>query len=63
MNKMGTKLTCLICGAQVIVTRGGEGTLRCHDEEMQQIGSPGSEARRGQAGEAVAASPPDPFGM
>ncbi len=33
----GKRYRCADCGAEFIVTRGGEGTLRCGDNELEQI--------------------------
>lgn len=34
MNQMGTKIQCACCSTQLVVTRGGAGTLACHNELM-----------------------------
>jgi len=34
-NQIGKIYTCAKCGAQVIVTKGGTGTIKCCDAEMQ----------------------------
>jgi desulfoferrodoxin-like iron-binding protein len=34
-NQIGKIYQCLKCGAQVIVTKGGSGTLKCCGTEMQ----------------------------
>ena len=33
----GKRYRCAECGAEFIVTRGGEGVLRCGDNELEQI--------------------------
>ena len=33
----GKRYRCNTCGAEFIVTRGGEGELRCGDEVLEQI--------------------------
>ncbi len=33
----GKRYRCTDCGAEFIVTRGGEGMLRCGDHELEQI--------------------------
>jgi hypothetical protein len=34
----GKRYRCSVCGAEYIVTRGGEGTLRgCNDSELVQL--------------------------
>jgi len=35
-SQIGKIYVCAACGAQVIVTKGGAGTLRCCGAEMQQ---------------------------
>ena len=35
-NQIGKIYTCAKCGAQVIVTKGGTGAIKCCDTEMQQ---------------------------
>ena len=35
-NQIGKIYTCGQCGAQVIVTKGGAGAVRCCGTEMQQ---------------------------
>ena len=35
-NQIGKIYLCAACGAQIIVTKGGSGTLRCCGAEMQQ---------------------------
>jgi ribosomal protein S27E len=34
MNKVGAKLSCVTCGAQLIVVKGGTGTVSCHAQQM-----------------------------
>jgi hypothetical protein len=34
-NQVGKMYVCTKCGVQVIVTKGGKGTLKCDGEEMQ----------------------------
>lgn len=31
---VGKRLRCDVCGAEIIVTRSGEGPVMCHDQEM-----------------------------
>ena len=33
----GKRYRCEQCGAEFIVTRGGEGALRCGDNELEQL--------------------------
>ena len=33
----GKRYRCVKCGAEFIVTRGGEGSLRCDDEALEQL--------------------------
>ncbi|MYD65786.1 MAG: desulfoferrodoxin [Chloroflexi bacterium] len=33
----GKRYRCNACGAEFIVTRGGDGALRCGDDELEQI--------------------------
>jgi hypothetical protein len=34
MNKVGAKLSCATCGAQLIVVKGGTGQVSCHGQPM-----------------------------
>ena len=34
MNKVGAKLSCATCGAQLIVVKTGTGTVSCHGKPM-----------------------------
>ena len=34
-NQMGKRYTCAECEATVLVTKAGEGTLRCHGQPME----------------------------
>ncbi len=34
-NEVGKRYTCEKCGAEFIVTRGGEGQLKCCDQPME----------------------------
>ena len=36
-NKLGKRMKCEECGAQVLVTKGGEGTVECCDKPMQPV--------------------------
>lgn len=33
----GKRYRCPNCGSEFIATKGGEGALRCHDAELEQI--------------------------
>ena len=33
----GKRYRCAKCGAEFIVTRGGEGALRCGEDELDQV--------------------------
>lgn len=35
-NAAGKRYQCGKCGAEVMVTRGGDGTVKCCGQEMQQ---------------------------
>ena len=35
-NQIGKRYQCTKCGAQVIVTRAGEGTVNCCGQPMEQ---------------------------
>jgi len=35
-NQLGKMYLCGKCNAQVIVTKGGNGTLRCCEQDMEQ---------------------------
>lgn len=37
MNETGTKLACEVCGAQAVVTKGGDGELQCHGRPMRVV--------------------------
>jgi len=37
MNRLGAKLTCATCGAQVIVIKPGSGEVRCHGAPMGPV--------------------------
>jgi len=34
-NQAGKRYVCTKCGSELVVTRGGEGTLSCCDQPMQ----------------------------
>jgi hypothetical protein len=34
-NSIGKRYECGECGAQVLVTKGGEGSLECHGKPME----------------------------
>ena len=34
-NLLGKRYACAECGAQVLVTKAGDGTLACHDHSME----------------------------
>ena len=34
-NNLGKRYTCAECGAQVLVTKPGDGSLECHDQVME----------------------------
>ncbi|HVN95147.1 MAG TPA: hypothetical protein VMT62_01845 [Syntrophorhabdaceae bacterium] len=34
-NQVGKRYICGKCGAEVIITRGGNGTITCHGEPME----------------------------
>jgi Desulfoferrodoxin, N-terminal domain len=34
-NQAGKRLRCEECGAEVVVTKGGEGSVACHGQPMQ----------------------------
>jgi len=35
-NQIGKRYRCKKCGAEFIVTRGGEGTIHCYGKPMEQ---------------------------
>jgi desulfoferrodoxin-like iron-binding protein len=35
-NQVGKRYQCTKCGVEMIVTKGGEGDLKCCDQPMQQ---------------------------
>ena len=34
-NKTGNRLVCTQCGAEFVVTRGGDGAVTCCDERLE----------------------------
>jgi desulfoferrodoxin-like iron-binding protein len=34
-NQMGKRYRCVVCGAEVILTKGGEGQIRCDGQPME----------------------------
>lgn len=34
MNQAGKRMKCEICGAELVVTKAGDGTLQCDDVDM-----------------------------
>lgn len=59
MNEMGTKMACGVCGAQVVVTRGGEGQLACHGADMDVLAGSAQGGVRPTGDQGLAAD--DPF--
>jgi hypothetical protein len=37
MLNVGTRFRCEVCGAEAIVTKGGEGEICCHDQPMAVV--------------------------
>lgn len=37
VNKLGKRLKCENCGAQVLVTKAGEGQVHCCDTPMKEV--------------------------
>ncbi len=35
-NQVGKRYICKKCGAEIIVTRGGNGTLKCCEQQMEE---------------------------
>jgi hypothetical protein len=35
-NQLGKRYTCAACGATVLVTKAGAGSVHCHDQSMEQ---------------------------
>jgi desulfoferrodoxin-like iron-binding protein len=35
-NQIGKRYRCAKCGAEVIITKGGGGTIMCHGQPMEQ---------------------------
>lgn len=33
-NETGKRYACATCGVEVIITKGGDGEVRCHDAPM-----------------------------
>ena len=38
-NQTGKRYVCATCGAEMLVTRGGEGEIKCCDRPMQLRGA------------------------
>lgn len=36
MNQAGKRMKCEVCGAELVVTKGGDGTLQCDGVDMVQ---------------------------
>ena len=36
-NKLGKRYSCAECGAEVLVTKAGDGELACHGEPMDVL--------------------------
>jgi hypothetical protein len=34
-NQLGKRYTCVTCGATILVTKAGDGTLECHGAVME----------------------------
>ena len=34
MNQSGKRMKCEVCGAELVVTKAGDGTLQCDDVDM-----------------------------
>lgn len=37
MNQVGKRFRCETCGSEVLVTKGGEGELRCCETVMEPV--------------------------
>lgn len=37
MNQVGKRFRCETCGSEVLVTKGGDGELRCCENAMEQV--------------------------
>jgi len=35
-NQIGKRYHCAKCGAEIIITKGGNGTIMCHGQPMEQ---------------------------
>jgi desulfoferrodoxin-like iron-binding protein len=35
-NQVGKRYRCEVCGAEVIITKGGDGTITCDGKPMEQ---------------------------
>ncbi len=44
-NEIGKRYRCLKCGAEFIVTKGGEGTISCCSQPME-LKEPGKEPKK-----------------
>jgi hypothetical protein len=53
MNQTGTRLVCDQCGAQVMVTKGGDGEVMCDGVPMRNLAgerpAAGTDAKNGTA--------------
>ncbi|TAK36071.1 MAG: hypothetical protein EPO21_03700 [Chloroflexota bacterium] len=36
-NLLGKRMTCADCGAQVLITKGGQGQVECCNQPMQLV--------------------------
>jgi transcription elongation factor Elf1 len=34
-SQLGKRYRCPVCGTEVLSVKGGDGTLTCHDQEME----------------------------
>ena len=34
-NQLGRRYECSVCGSTVLCTKAGEGSVRCHDMDME----------------------------
>ena len=60
MNDLGTKLRCTTCGAQAVVIKAGDGTLRCHGGPMEVVAGAADAATQALRDKARASAPDDP---
>ena len=44
VNQTGTRVQCQKCGSQALISKGGEGTVKCCGEPMVPAGQPATKS-------------------